>query len=68
MLYSIRDIANSFSELSCMRNNEKLFIYDDFIAFAYIYIDKYSLLEKNGELYVYSFYVDQLIQDYKNTL
>lgn len=68
MLHLIKDIANRYSEISQLRNDKKPFNSKDFIVFAYDNIDKYSLLEKNGELYVYSFYVDQLIQDYKNTL
>lgn len=61
-------IAKNHSEISNLRGDEKRFNYEDFINFSRKNINKYSLIESGGDLLVSTWYSDELIKDYKQTI
>ena len=68
MQHSVNEIAKSYSEISEKRNDRKLFKMDDFISFAKENKVKYSLIEHGDDLLVSTWYSNDLINDYRNTL
>ena len=48
--------------------DKKLFKFEDFINFAWENKKKYSLIENGQDLLVSTWYSDDLIEDYRNTL
>jgi hypothetical protein len=50
------------------RKDKKLFKFDNFIKFAQENKKKYSLIENGVDLLVSTWYSDDLIEDYRNTL
>lgn len=68
MQHSVREIGKMYSEISMKRKDKKLFKFDDFIKFAQENKEKYSLIENGVDLLVSTWYSDDLIEDYRNTL
>ena len=68
MQHSVKEIGERYSEISLKRNDKKLFKFDDFIKFAQENKKKYSLIENGVDLLVSTWYSDDLIEDYRNTL
>ena len=68
MQHSVNEIAKRYSEISEKRNDKKLFKMDGFINFAKENKRKYSLIEQGNDLLVSTWYSDDLINDYRNTL
>ena len=68
MQHSVKEIGKMYSELSIRRKDEKLFKFDDFINFAKKNKKKYSLIEYGEDLLVSTWYSDELIQDYIQTI
>ena len=68
MQHSVKEIGERYSEISLNRNDKKLFKFDDFIKFAQENKKKYSLIENGVDLLVSTWYSDDLIEDYRNTL
>jgi hypothetical protein len=68
MQNSVKEIGKRYSKLSEKRNDKKLFKYEDFINFALKNKNKYSLIENGEDLLVSTWYSDDLIKDYRNTL
>jgi hypothetical protein len=68
MQHSVKEIAKRYSELSTKRKDKKLFKFDDFINFAKENKKKYSLIDNGEDLLVSTWYSDDLIEDYRNTL
>jgi len=68
MQHSVNEIAKSYSEISEKRKDKKLFKMDGFINFAKENKRKYSLIEHGDDLLVSTWYSDDLINDYRNTL
>ena len=68
MQHSVNEIAKRYSEISEKRNDKKLFKMDDFISFAKENKVKYSLIEHGDDLLVSTWYSNDLINDYRNTL
>jgi hypothetical protein len=69
MQHSVKFIAKVYSELSEKRQDEKRFIEDDFIRFAFENKTKYSLIDgSDGDLLVSTWYSGELVKDYQNTL
>ena len=70
MHHSVKEIAKKYSEISDKRKDKKRFIQSDFIQFAKNNKKKYQLIENsNGDdLLVSTWYSDEIIEDYQNTL
>lgn len=68
MQHSVNEIAKRYSEISERRNDKKLFKMDDFINFAKENKRKYSLIGHGDDLLVSTWYSDDLLKDYQNTL
>ena len=68
MHHDIKKIGNSRQEFSNLRKDEKRFSADDFYQFALANKQKYNLHEVNGVLEVSTFYSDNLIKDYIQTI
>ena len=68
MQHSIKEIGKRYSEISSKRKDKKLFKFEDFINFARENKKKYSLIENGEDLLVSTWYSDDLIEDYRNTL
>jgi hypothetical protein len=68
MQHSVKEIGERYSEISMKRKDKKLFKFDDFIKFAEENKKKYSLIENGVDLLVSTWYSDDLIEDYRNTL
>ena len=68
MQHSVKEIAKNYSEISHKRGDEKLFNYDEFLRFACENKLKYSLIENGDDLLVSTWYSNDLINDYRNTL
>lgn len=68
MNHSVKKIAKEYSEISAKRGDKHLFKFDEFIDFANKNKDKYNLEETqdDNDLGVSSWYVDELIRDYRN--
>lgn len=68
MQHSVKEIGKRYSEISSKRKDKKLFKFEDFINFAQENKKKYSLIENGEDLLVSTWYSDDLIEDYRNTL
>jgi hypothetical protein len=68
MQHSVKEIGKRYSEISNKRKDKKLFKFEDFINFAWENKKKYSLIENGQDLLVSTWYSDDLIEDYRNTL
>ena len=68
MQHSVKEIGKRYSEISNKRKDKKLFKFEDFINFAKENKRKYSLIENGDDLLVSSWYSNDLIDDYRNTL
>lgn len=68
MLHSIKHIAKKYSELSSKRNDKKLFSEDDFIQFAETNKEEYSLIEDGDDFLIGTWYFNDLVSKYRNTL
>ena len=68
MQHSVKEIGKRYSEISNKRKDKKLFKFEDFINFAWENKKKYSLIENGQDLLVSTWYADDLIEDYRNTL
>jgi hypothetical protein len=68
MQHSVKEIGKRYSEISNKRKDKKLFKFEDFINFAWGNKKKYSLIENGQDLLVSTWYSDDLIEDYRNTL
>jgi hypothetical protein len=68
MQHSIKEIAKRYSELSNKRKDKKRFVEHDFIQFAKDNKNKYSIIENEDDLLVSTWYSNDLIEDYRNTL
>ena len=68
MQHSVKEIGKRYSEISNKRKDKKLFKFEDFINFARENKKKYSLIENGQDLLVSTWYSDNLIEDYRNTL
>ena len=68
MQHSVKEIGKRYSEISNKRKDKKLFKFEDFIKFAWENKKKYSLIENGQDLLVSTWYADDLIEDYRNTL
>lgn len=68
MQHSVKEIAKRYSEISSKRKDKKLFKFDDFINFAKENKKRYSLIENGDDFLVSTWYSDDLIGDYRQTL
>lgn len=68
MQHSVKEIGRRYSDISAKRKDKKLFKYDDFIEFAEKNKNKYSLIKNGDDLLVSSWYSNDLIDDYKNSI
>ena len=68
MQHSVKEIAKRYSEISTKRKDKKLFKFDDFINFAKENKKRYSLIENGDDFLVSTWYSDDLIEDYRQTL
>ena len=68
MQHSVKEIGKRYSEISNKRKDKKLFKFEDFINFAKENKRKYSLIENGDDLLVSTWYSNDLIDDYRNTL
>lgn len=68
MQHSVKEIAKNYSRISYKRGDKKLFNYEEFLRFAYENKLKYSLIENGDDLLVSTWYSNNLINDYRNTL
>jgi hypothetical protein len=68
MQHSIKYIGENYSNLSNLRKDEKRFNKDSFFDYASNNKDKYHLIDNGDDLLVSTWYSDDLIRDYKNTL
>lgn len=68
MQHSVKQIGKMYSEISNKRKDKKLFKFEDFINFAKENKRKYSLIENGDDLLVSTWYSNDLIDDYRNTL
>ncbi len=68
MQHSVKEIAKRYSEISSKRKDKKLFKFDDFINFAKENKKRYSLIENGDDFLVSTWYSDNLIEDYRQTL
>lgn len=68
MQHSVKEIGRRYSDISAKRKDKKLFKYDDFIEFARKNKNKYSLIKNGDDLLVSTWYSNDLIDDYKNSI
>jgi hypothetical protein len=68
MQHSVKSIGENYELLSNMRKDVVRFVAKDFYDFAKQNINKYSLLEREDDLRVSTWYSDSLIKDYQNSI
>lgn len=68
MQHSVKDIAKRYSEISLLRQDKNLFIYNDFVKFSNDNKIKYSLIENGDDFLVSTWYSSDLINDYRKTI
>lgn len=68
MQHSVKSIAKRYSESSIRNKDEKLFNFYDFMNFAIKNKKKYSLIENGEDLLVSTWYYNDLIQGYIQTI
>ncbi len=68
MQHSVKEIAKRYSELSDKRKDTFRFDEQQFIEFASNNKKKYSLIENGNDLLVSTWYSDDLIEDYRNSI
>lgn len=68
MQHSVKHIAEKYSELSRKRNDKNLFVGKDFIRFAQENKEKYHLIENGDDLLVSTWYSDELINEYRESI
>lgn len=68
MQHSINYIAKTYSEISELRKDEKRFSESGFIEFARHNQEKYSLIDNGFDMLVSTWYSNDLIKDYRESL
>lgn len=68
MQHLIKTIANNYANISELRKDKKRFTRDGFINFAKDNMVKFNIFEEGGELYVTTFFSDDLVEAYKKTI
>jgi hypothetical protein len=68
MLHSVKQIAENHSKYSELRKDEILFSKDHFFQYAKDHFKKYQLEWHLGDLLVSTFFSDDLVAGYKQTL
>jgi len=68
MQHSVKEIGKRYSEISDKQQDEKRFNSNDFFLFAINNKQKYHLIENGEDLLVSTWYSDDLIDNYKNSI
>jgi hypothetical protein len=68
MQHSVKNIGDNYESLSNMRNDDKRFNSNDFLKFAKDNKDKYRLIENGNDFLVSTWYSNDLINDYINSI
>ena len=68
MEHSVTELGKTREILSSMRSEKDIFNAKGFLDFAKKNIKKYHLTEKGGDVFVNTWNVDALLNDYKESL
>lgn len=68
MQHSVKEIGKRYAELSDMRQDKERFKSKEFFEFAEKNKGKYRLIENGDDLLVGTWYSNDLIEDYRQTL
>lgn len=68
MMHSIKDIAKRYEEISILRKDTDIFYAKDFFEFTKQNAKKYDVLENGDDLLCSSWYIDDLLRDFRTKL
>lgn len=68
MQHSVKLIASNYQSIYEARKNGDVFDFDGFLRFAEKNADKYKIIKTDNDLFVSTWYSDNLIKDYLTQL